>query len=123
MADGQPKSSGGKQTPYPANWGRMTAGQKREWAAKNRPAQPAAPRPAQPTKPPQAPPVAAEVPTDEPTGDQPAEGQEEPQEGYEEECTDTVQVSIKIPGQDVTTLGGKELVALILRALADSVSG
>lgn len=123
MADGQGKPGTGKQTPYPANWGKMTAGQKREWAAKNRPSQPATPRPTDTPKPAPAPVATATPPEGEYPTDRPAESAGEAQDEYAEESNDTVQVSIKVPGQDVTEMSGKEVLAAILRALAEQLSG
>lgn len=121
MAGEQQGKGAGKQKPFPSNWGRMTAGQKRTWMTANRPDEPPAPRfvnPAkQPTAPQQQPRAAA--PQEQPGQEQPGEegGEEYGQEQPGEEGTFT----ITLTQQDLAGINGAELVANLLRTIADNL--
>jgi len=123
MADNKPAGAPAKQVPYPKNWEKMTAGQKRKWLAENRPQTPAKAQPAQP----------AVAPTPAPAPQQPApeadegttldEGEEFPPGSCEEEPGDEITVTINVPGQDPQTLSGAEVVRRVLGILYDAFGG
>ena len=122
MPPTQPGKQPAKLTPFPAGWHKYTAGQKREWMAKNRPGGPEAPQPAAPARQPAYPPI---TPPESDQSDEYGEqtGEETTLEPtLNEQCNDEVQITVKLPGQDSTTVSGRAFIANLLRSIADSLS-
>lgn len=123
MPDPKPAPGPQKTTNYPKNWERMTAGQKRKWLAENRPQTPATVQPARPA----VAPTPAAPPADEENYDEePAplgENEIPAQEPCEEPESDEVRITIKIPGQDVRSMQGREIIQKILHGLYEAFGG
>lgn len=123
MSETKGKPAPKKASPFPGNWARMSAAEKRAWQAANAAKQGIVVKDHGPIKP--VPPPMVNVDQDGTTEETPKpESTSTPEEDTKlEEYYDSVQITIRFPGEDVREMTASEFVRRVLGGLYEAFGG